>query len=159
MVHCMKCGTEIPEGAVHCLRCGLKVGDLPKSEGYDYSGVGGVLILAGGILSIVFSLIPLFLIQLWMGGLSRWMGMHMMWDRWMMPSAIGGWIVGFMIVGALTSLVLGVIAIYSYSKVRRGSLRTGGTIAIVVGIIMMVAMNWLPGIMVLIGGVLCHTSR
>ncbi|MBS7626266.1 zinc ribbon domain-containing protein [Candidatus Bathyarchaeota archaeon] len=159
MVYCMKCGVEIPDGALHCPRCGLEVGCFPKSEGHDYSGVGGVLILAGGILAIVFALIPLLLMQLWIGGFSRLMGGHMMWDRWMMPTAIGGWIIGFMMFGALISLVLGVVAVYSYSKVRRGGLKTGGTVAIVAGILMMVAMNWIPGIMVLIGGVLCHTSR
>ncbi|MGQ9544024.1 MAG: zinc ribbon domain-containing protein [Candidatus Bathyarchaeia archaeon] len=150
MVYCVKCGAEVPEGAGYCPKCGLQVTVTPAVGGRDSSGLGGVLILAGGLLAIIFSIASLLFMHLLRGFPSGWMGMHMMW---------GGWFVGFMTVRASVSLVLGLVAVYSYSKIVRGDLKVGGIIAVVAGVLMLVTMSWLPGVMVLIGGVLCHASK
>jgi low temperature requirement protein LtrA len=91
--------------------------------------------------------------------MDRWTGMPHMLGRWGIPMAFVGWIFDFMIIGAIISIILGIFAIYAYMKVRRKEVRTGSTIAIILGIIMLVSMNWLAGLITLIGGILCYTSK
>ncbi len=90
--------------------------------------------------------------------MGRWMGMYSMWNKWNIPLAIWSWIIEFMVVGAIISIVLGIMTIFAYTRVRSGDLKTGGAIAIILGIIMLVTMNWLTGIITLIGGILCERS-
>ncbi len=66
---------------------------------------------------------------------------------------------GFLAVGAIISLVLGIVAIYAYTRVKHDKVNSGGLIAIVVGIIMMVTTNWITGVITLIGGVICYASK
>jgi hypothetical protein len=67
-------------------------------------------------------------------------------------------IVGFMIIGSIVSVVLGVIAIYAYARVKSGKVRSGAIIAIIVGIVMLVTTHWLTGAITLAGGVICYLS-
>jgi len=69
------------------------------------------------------------------------------------------WILGFMIIGTIVIIILGIIAIYAYTRVKGGKVENGGLIAIIVGAIMLVSMHWIPGIITLIGGVLCYKSK
>jgi len=64
-----------------------------------------------------------------------------------------------MIAGAIISMVLGTLAIYAYNKVKRGDIKNGEMIAIILGVIMLTTANWLPRIITLIGGILCYTSK
>lgn len=163
MTFCAKCGTEIPEGAAFCPKCGAQVGAVVRAEKQGYSGIGGTLILIGGILALVSSIFSLLLLGLWrswIGWMSRvipWMGM----EGWRlnMPILIWGWIRGFIVAAAVIWIVLAIAALYAYSRVRSGAIRSGGTIAIVVGVIMLVTTHWLIGIITLVGGILCYTSE
>jgi uncharacterized YccA/Bax inhibitor family protein len=162
MVFCIKCGKEIPEGAEFCPSCGTQITSAGKSEKSDYSGIGGTLILIGGILAIIFSLfaiIGIAFMSYWGGMMGGWMGMPRMMDRWSMPMAFGGWIFGFMAMGIIISIILGILAFYAYRKIRAGEIKNGGTIAIILGIAMLLTMNWLAGFVTLIGGILCYTSK
>ena len=67
-------------------------------------------------------------------------------------------ILGFMIIGSIVSIVLGIVAIYAYTRVKGGKARSGAMIAIVVGIIMLVTTHWLTGVITLAGGVICYVS-
>jgi len=79
-----------------------------------------------------------------------------------MLSTLGDWITGVVALWAILSgvmmSVLGVVALYAYNRIRQGDLRTGGIIAIIVGVIMLATTHWLPGILTLVGGVLCYIS-
>jgi len=157
MAFCVKCGAEIPEGAAFCPKCGTPVGAAARVEKRDHSGIGGTLILVGGILALIFSIAPFIFMGMWgrwtgwMGGMGPWMGN--------MPFNIARWMMGFIIAGAIISAVLGIVAIYAYQKVRAGKIKSGGTIAVVIGVLMLVTMNWVTGIITLVGGILCYTSE
>ena len=163
MAFCAKCGAEIPEGAGFCPECGAQVGVLSKPEKQDYSGIGGTLVLVGGILAVVSSILPLAIVPLWSGMMRGWMEMFGMWGMQDMPfwpiRAVFDWVVWFTVVRAAVGVVLGIVAIYAYTRVRAGQIKTGGTIATILGVIMLVTMGWLSGIITLVGGILCYTSR
>lgn len=129
---------------------------MTKPEKQDYSGIGGVLMLAGGILAIVSSLLPLAFMPLVRGILS---GVARMPEVPFMPLAIWNWIMGFMLFGAVISVVLGIFGIYAYMRVKGGDVKTGGTIGIIAGVILLVTGGLLTGIITLIGGILCYTSK
>lgn len=154
MPFCAKCGEELPEGAEFCPKCGARVSALIKAERKDYSGAGSALILIGGVLAIILSLFFLTVMPFW-GAMMR---MHGMWGGWPFPWA-ARFAITFMAVGALVSIILGAVAIYAYKKVRDGEPKGGGLMAIVTAVIMLVTMSWLPGILTLIGGVLCYASE
>lgn len=162
MTFCAKCGEELSKGAEFCSKCGTQVGPLTKVEKTDYSGTGGMLLLVGGILAIVFSIFPLAFMSMWGGMMGGWMGNMGRWGGmdggWNMPIMFG-WIRGFMMIGAIISIVLGIVAIYAWQRVKRGEVKNGGTIAIIVGVLMLITMSWLPGIITLIGGILCYTTK
>jgi len=165
----MKCGEKVPEDAEFCPKCGGQITGLTEAKKQDYSGIGGTLVLIGGILAIIFSIFPLTFMLLWRGMMWGWMDMPHMWDKWGgdgwqqwgMPWMTGAWgfVMGFMIIGAIISIVMGIVAIYAYKRVRDGEIKNGGIIAIILGVIMLVTSNWLPGILILIGGILCYTSK
>jgi uncharacterized membrane protein len=71
---------------------------------------------------------------------------------------MGRMMFGLMVIGAIASIILGVVAIYAYTRVKTGKVQNGGLIAIIVGIIMMASTHWLVGILTLVGGILCYTS-
>lgn len=163
MPFCAKCGTEIPEGAGFCPKCGTQVGAVVRAEKQDHSGLGGTLILIGGILALISSILPLLLVGMWrslidwMGRMIPWIGMDT-W-RWNMPLLMGRWMMGFIFAGAVISIILGIVTIYAYTRVRAGEIRSAGTIVIVLGVIMLLTMNWLTGLLTLVGGILCYTSE
>lgn len=160
MAFCAKCGAEIPEGAGFCPKCGAQVGVLIKPEKQDYSRIGGTLVLLGGILSVVSSVLPLAIVPLWSGMMRGWMEMFGMWGTRGMPFwPVLDWVIWFTVARAAVSVVLGIVAIYAYMRVRAGEIKTGGTIATILGVIMLVTMGWLSGIITLVGGILCYTSR
>lgn len=164
MTFCAKCGKEMPEGAQFCPNCGGQVGAPTRAEKHAYSDIGSTLVLIGGILAIISAVFPLAMVSVWRGMMGAWMksGMWGRWavpEVWYMPMMVWNWIAGFMMVGAVISVVLGIIAIYTYNRVRGGDIKTGGTIAIILGVVMLVTMSWLSGIITLVGGILCYTSK
>jgi len=66
---------------------------------------------------------------------------------------------GLVIAGAVISIVLGILAIYSYNRVKSGDLKNGGLIATILGVLMIATASWLPGVITLLGGILCYTSK
>jgi len=112
--------------------------------------------LAGGLLAIVSSLLRLAYMPLIRGILSavaRTSGVPFfvlgMWD----------WIMGLVLVGAVISVVLGILTVYAFMRVRKGDVKIGGTIGIVAGVILLVTGGALSGIIAIIGGILCYTSK
>jgi len=156
MVFCVKCGAEIPEGAGFCPKCGTQVGVLSTPEKRNHSEMGGALVLVGGILAIVSSFVSLAIVPL-LSGMRGWMsglpGMQTI------PWPVLEWVTWLIIAKAAASVVLGIITIYAYARVRTGQIKTGGTIATILGVIMLVTTDWLSGIITLAGGILCYTSK
>ncbi len=125
----------------------------------DHSFLGGILVLIGGILAVIFSVSRMafgFLMRRMMMGSIR---TPMMWGWFFLQPHVGRGIRGFMIIGVIVSLVLGIIAIYAYTRVKRGKVKNGGLIAIVVGIMMLLSTNWIAGVMTLVGGIICYVSK
>lgn len=128
----------------------------------NHSALGGILVLIGGVLAMIFSVARLAITFFLRRIMLQWTGNPMMAIRWgrigaLMPH-MARWILGFMIIGAIVSVVLGIIAIYAYTRVKGGKARSGGLIAIVVGIIMLVSTHWVVGVITLVGGVICYLS-
>lgn len=108
----------------------------------------------------MFSLLPLAIIPLWSGMMKGWMEMFNMWGMQGVPfSPLLEWFVWLNVAKAAVGVVLGIIAIYAYTRVRAGQIKTGGTIATILGVIMLVTVGWLSGIITLVGGILCYTSK
>ena len=161
MAFCPKCGAEVPDGAAFCPKCGTQVSALPKAEKKDYSGVGGILVLAGGILCLISSILPLAIMPFIRGILSTALSnVTTIPNVTFLPLAILDWIMGFILVRAVLGVVLGIVAIYAYMRLRAGDLKTGGTIAIIAGVLLFVSGGgFISGLITLIGGILCYTSR
>jgi ribosomal protein L40E len=158
---CSKCGAEVPVGAAFCPKCGRQVGALPKPEKKDYRGVGSILVLAGGIVGIISSLLSLAAMPFIRGVLSTFLSrVTMNPAASFLPLAILNWIMGFILIRALLGVVLGILAIYAYLRLRTGDLKTGGIIAIAAGVLMfVVGGGFLSGLITLVGGILCYTSK
>ena len=133
-----------------------------SKTGLNYPHVGSILILVGGILAIVSSAARL-VSTLFVGrALRAWSARPMVWQGMSQnaPTAAPAarLTFGFMVVGALVTIVLGIIAVYAYTRVKSGRVQNGGLIAIIVGVIMLLSSHWLMGILTLVGGILCYTS-
>ena len=114
MTFCIKCGKEISEGADFCTYCGTQVSSTKESVS-DYSGIGGILILIGGILAIIFSFFSILgsiFLSYWGGMMRGWTGMPRMMERWGIPMAFGSWIFGIMVIGAIVSIILGILDLW-----------------------------------------------
>ena len=167
MLFCIKCGEKLPEGAEFCPKCGTQVAGVSKPEKKDYSNIGGTLIMVGGILNIVLPLLSLtFALLFWGTMIRRFVEIPEIWIRWGEERWISGLIpeafrlaTGLLIAGAVISIVLGILAIYSYNRVKSGDLKNGGLIATILGVLMIATASWLPGVITLLGGILCYTSK
>jgi hypothetical protein len=136
--------------------------ELSETES-SYLHVGSILILVGGILAIVASTIrvvfTLFVGRALWGRIAGPMVLQRLGQSAPTVAGMARWVYGFMVIGAIATVVLGIIAIYAYTRVKNGKVQNGGLIAIVVGIIMLVSTHWLAGILTLVGGILCYTWR
>jgi len=134
--------------------------ELSETE-LNYPNIGRILILVGGILAIVASaarVVFMFVARALRPPIARPMVLP---SGQSAPAVVGvaRWGYGLMVIGAIVTIVLGIIAIYAYTRVKNGKVQDGGLIAIVVGIIMVVATHWLAGILTLIGGILCYALK
>jgi ribosomal protein L40E len=158
---CSKCGAEVPVWAAFCPKCGTQVGESPKPEKKNYTGVGSILVLAGGILCIISSILSVvvmpFVRVVLTTALSRVAtnsGFRFL------PVGILNWIMGFIFFRAVLGVVLGIVVIYAYIRLRAGDLKTGGTIAIVAGVLLFVSGGGvISGLLALVGGIFCYTSK
>jgi len=134
---------------------------LSKLESNN-SRIGSLFILTGRILAVVFSAARVLFMLLVGRTLRTWMARPMVWERLgengFSMIHMGRMMFGLMVIGAIASIILGVVAIYAYTRVKTGKVQNGGLIAIIVGIIMMASIHWLVGILTLVGGILCYTS-
>jgi len=167
MPFCMNCGEKLAEGAESCPKCGTQVPAVFKPEKKDYSNIGGTLIMVGGVLNIVLPLLSLtFALLFWGTMIRRFVEIPEIWIRWgaepwvsrLFPEAFR-LAMGLAIAGAVISIVLGILAIYSYNRVKGGDIKNGGLIAIILGVVMIATASWLPGVITLLGGILCYTSK
>jgi hypothetical protein len=158
---CSKCGAEVPVGAAFCPKCGTQVAALPNPEKKNYTGVGSILVLTGGILSIISSILSLAVMPLIRGVLSNVFSRVTVNPAVpFLPLAIVNWIMGFMLLRAVLGVVLGILVIYAFIRLRTGDLKTGGIIAIVAGVLLFVGDGGvISGLITLVGGILCYTSK
>lgn len=174
MTFCVTCGEKLPRRAEYCPKCGHQITTKTTAstsgtttttntlEKKDYSDIGSVLILLGGILSILFSLFSILgfaFMFIWSGMMHSWIERSTMWSQWGVPMTFGGWLMGFILIGSVISMIIGIIAIMAFRKIRSGEIKYGGTIALIIGVIMLVTMNWLGALVTLVGGILCYTSQ
>ena len=162
MTYCVKCGELLPEGAQFCPKCGTSVLGSLTAERKDYSGVGGALILIGGILAVVLSIISL-VSTLFLRRAIEQIGRLDIWSRLGMEGLsiplVTRWIVGLITIEAIVAIVLGIVAFYAYTRVKAGEFKSGGLVAIIAAVIMLATTHWIPGIVTLVGGILCYTSE
>jgi hypothetical protein len=88
---------------------------------------------------------------------------------------IGVWIIGsgsalamprlpafilfFVAIGAISTVVFGVVAVAAYTWVKRGRTREGGLAAILAGVAMIASLHWIPGIITTLGGAICYSAN
>ena len=158
---CSKCGAEVPVAAAFCPKCGTQVVESPKPEKKDYTGVGSILVLAGGILCIISSILSVVVIPLIRGILTTTLSRVTINSGFpFLPVAILNWVMGFILIRAVLGVVLGIVVIYAYIRLRAGDLKTGGTIAIVAGVLLFVSGGgFISGLLALVGGIFCYTSK
>lgn len=128
----------------------------------NHLALGSILVLIGGVLTVIFSLLRMGITFVLRRIMLEWIGNPMIPQRLgrlasLMPH-MARLILGFMIIGSTVSIVLGIVAIYAYTRVKGGKARSGAIIAIIVGIIMLVTTHWLTGVITLAGGVICYVS-
>jgi hypothetical protein len=140
---------------------------LSGHEKHDHSVMGSGLIFLGGILALIFPILPLaliFLLRNYIGVLLERIGSLIVSNPGEsefytnVAPHLTTWIVGFIAIGAIFTIILGVVAIYAYTLVKREKLRSGGLLATVAGVGMIATLHWIPGFITIIGGVLCYTS-
>jgi len=156
MAFCRNCGAELPEGANFCTNCGARVAVEVRTVKADYSSVGSVLILIGGILAMALSFLPLLMVPFLIFWRVGWRGMEGGGLSW--PTGLLNVFAALLILGFVVAIVAGIVSIYAYTRVRAGEVKNGGLIALVMGVIMLLTMNWFPGIITVVGGALCYGS-
>ena len=131
-------------------------------ENKNYSGIGSLLVLIGGILAIIFAFGRMFFTFLlrraliargaqFLSGRARFSGF--------MATHFARGFLGLMFIGAIVAIIVGILAIIGYMKIKGRSMKNGALIAIIAAIIMLVTTNWIPGIITLIGGIICYASE
>lgn len=139
---------------------------MMKNKG-EYNEGAFILSLLGGIFIAAQSLLWGFGIGM-MGGMgmmgptmgSRWMYDHMveemgeevvqsMW--WSGTGGIYSWLFGAF---AIVTIILGIVVIYSATMIRRGEIKSGGTIALVIGVFSLLFGAWLGGLLASIAGII-----
>lgn len=139
----------------------------------EYNEGAYILSLLGGILIAIQSL-------LWglgmgmMGGIgmmggsgifgptmgSRWMYEHMVEEMggeavqsiwWSGAGGIYSWLFGAF---TIVTIILGIVVIYSATMIRRGEIKSGGTIALVIGVFSLLFGAWLGGLLASIAGII-----
>jgi hypothetical protein len=135
---------------------------MSENEKRDHSQLGSILIFTGGILALIFPIFPITLMFLLRQDIGEWF------------ENIGVWIIGsggafaiprlpafilfFVAIGAISTIIFGAVAIAAYTSVKRGRTREGGLVAILAGVAMIASLHWIPGIIATIGGALCYNS-
>ncbi len=129
----------------------------------DHSELGGILIFIGGIMALIFPVFPLSLTLLMRQDLGEWFENVGVWitgsgGALAIPH-LPAFVVVFVAVGAIATVLFGIIAVSAYTWVRRGEVREGGLVAIMAGTAMIASLHWIPGIITVFGGVLCYNSN
>jgi len=139
----------------------------------EYKEGAYILSLLGGIFITVQSLLWGFGMGM-MGGLgmmggsgifgptmgSRGMYEHMVEEMgeeaiqgiwWSGTGGIYSWLFGAL---AIVTIILGIVVIYSATLIRRGEIKSGGTIALVIGVFSLLFGAWLGGLLASIAGII-----
>lgn len=153
MPYCHRCGTEVAEGTNYCPHCGAAIGAVayPEAVPRKYSGIGATLVLIGGIIALISELAHLATAAFWISDGF----MHSMME---MPWFLGRFWGGLLFIGSLFAFGGGIAAIFLWYAMRRGRVEIYGALAIALGMMLILAMNFLSGIIVVVGGILHYTS-
>jgi hypothetical protein len=123
---------------------------------------GGILIFIGGILALAFPIFPISWIFLSHAMVGEWfeiLGRYVASGGITGVPQMGAFIVMFILVSSVVTIILGALAMVAYTYVRSGSVKEGGRAALVVGVAMIATSHFVPGILTMIGGVLCYSSK
>lgn len=91
---------------------------------------------------------------------SRWMYEHMVEEMggeaiqgfwWSGTGGIYSWVFGAF---SIVTIILGIVVIYSATMIRSGEIKSGGTIALVIGVFSLLFGAWLGGILASIAGII-----
>jgi predicted nucleic acid-binding Zn ribbon protein len=166
--HCAKCGATLPEDAAYCPCCGAsqEAQQVAVSQPQSHRNLSMILVLAGGILGLAFSIFSLAMVPLfvgimnyhWMtnglGVLGRYGGYGMMgYPR------IGVFFGGVMLLWILLGVTGSILTIYSGLKLGSDFSKASATIAIIGGALLLIAFSWLPALIVLAGSVLAYVGE
>ena len=156
MGYCLKCGSELPEGAVFCPKCGANVTPTQAVKLAAKTSTGRNLILAGGVIAVIASLWALIMSTFWTSMIDTMMLYMMLYG---FPIEFFSFIRYFLFFGAIISLVAGILAIYEASIMRKSFTKNSSIIAIIAGGVLLISGNLLAAILVILGGFLAYSSR
>jgi len=160
LAFCVRCGAELPEGAVFCPACGATRQTQQATAGQPKTrlDLASALVIIGGILGLVFALVSMFMIQFFAGMMD--FGFGMMGRRggfWMMGyPQFGVFFSGIMLLWSALALVGAILAIYSGFKLRQN--KGSAIIGIIGGVLLLVTFSWIPGLLVLAGAILAYVE-
>jgi uncharacterized membrane protein YidH (DUF202 family) len=124
--------------------------------------IGGILVLVGGILALVFPIFPIFLTLMLRGyvaDLLEKLGELLASGSGPALHDMASALLLFILIGAIATIVFGSITIYAYTWIRRGRAKSGGMAAILTGVAMIATLHWIPGLFAVVGGVLCYRAK
>ncbi len=151
--YCHKCGTQVSEGANYCPHCGTTIETIAylKAMPRGYSGIGAILVLIGGIIALLSGLAQLAASSFWISNGFRHSMMETIWF-------FGRFWGGLLFIGSIFTLAGGIAAILLWSSMRTGRAETYGVLAIAIGVILILTMNFFSSIIIVLGGILHYTS-
>jgi hypothetical protein len=124
--------------------------------------IGGILVLVGGILALVFPIFPIFLtlmLRAYVTSLLEKLGELLVTGSGRALSSTASALLLFVLIGAIATILFGSVTIYAYTLIRRGRVKSGGMAAILTGVAMIASLHWIPGLFAVVGGVLCYRAK
>lgn len=165
MPFCINCGAKLSEGARFCSSCGVsqQAGLVAVAQPKGHRSLAIALVLIGGVLGLVFALFSLAIISFFAGTMDFAGGMMRRYG------AIG--MMGIPQFGMLFGVSLGLVmlwfgvgfvgallAIFSGLKLHQNYSKNWATMGIIGGVLLLITFSWIPGLIVLAGGILAYTE-
>ena len=164
MGYCHKCGFDLPEGSEFCPKCGTKLiikespapnaakaSPTPTTIGSGNAPLGRKLILAGGIIAMIFSIWLLILSAFWTTAIQ-----FMLVQMTGLPLSFLSYMLYFMFIGSFIGIATGLFSIYMASVMRQRTSKSSSLAVILTGVVMLFSGNVLSAALVIAGGLLCH---
>jgi hypothetical protein len=163
MGYCHVCGFEFPEGSVFCPKCGTRLvstegpapntaqtSNISSTMGSGNLSLGRKMILAGGIIAMIFSIWLLILSAFWTTAIQI-----MLLQMTGLPMSFLSYTLYFMFIGSFIGIATGLFSIYVASAMRKRSSKNSGLAAILTGVVMLFSGNAPSAALVVVGGLLC----